>query len=143
MTGLAELMRYDGRRVVVTGCVEIRDRAQVIATQRPNDFFGELALFDQEPRSADAVTVEDTVLLEIGGAEAQHRPLGGHPHRELDLAGGAADGHPIHPVGVGPRLHHPARSEGQAPRRLVGAGRGDVGEEIGRGARVQLQRLGF
>ncbi len=57
--------------VVVSGCVEIRNGAQRIATQRPNDFFGELALFDQEPRSADAVCVEDTVLLEIGGADLE------------------------------------------------------------------------
>ena len=55
--------------VVVKGRVEIRDRGQVIATQGPNDFFGELALFDQEPRSADAVCVEDTEVLEIGGAD--------------------------------------------------------------------------
>jgi len=55
--------------MVVSGLVEIRDRETVIATQKPNDFFGELALFDQEPRSADAWAVEETVLLEIGGAD--------------------------------------------------------------------------
>lgn len=57
--------------VVVSGTVEIRNGEQLIATQRANDFFGELALFDQEPRSADAVCVEDTVLLEIGGADLE------------------------------------------------------------------------
>ncbi len=57
--------------VVVSGTVEIRNQGQVVATQRPNDFFGELALFDQEPRSADAVCVEDTELLEIGGADLE------------------------------------------------------------------------
>ena len=57
--------------VVVRGRVEIRDQGQVIASQGPNDFFGELALFDQEPRSADAVCVEDTELLEIGGADLE------------------------------------------------------------------------
>jgi HEAT repeat protein len=55
--------------MVVSGLVEIRDRETVIATQKPNDFFGELALFDQEPRSADAWAIEETVLLEIGGAD--------------------------------------------------------------------------
>ncbi len=55
--------------VVVRGQVEIRDQAQLIATQGPNDFFGELALFDHEPRSADAVAAQDTELLEIGGAD--------------------------------------------------------------------------
>jgi HEAT repeat protein len=57
--------------VVVSGKVEIRNGEQLIATQGPNDFFGELALFDQEPRSADAVCVADTVLLEIGGADLE------------------------------------------------------------------------
>ncbi|MGQ0508799.1 MAG: Npt1/Npt2 family nucleotide transporter [Myxococcaceae bacterium] len=55
--------------VVVRGKVEIRDQNLLIATQGPNDFFGELALFDHEPRSADAVATEDTELLEIGGAD--------------------------------------------------------------------------
>ncbi len=55
--------------VVVQGKVEIRDKAQLIATQGPNDFFGELALFDHEPRSADAVAAVDTELLEIGGPD--------------------------------------------------------------------------
>ncbi len=57
--------------VVVRGKVENRDRGQVVATQKANDFFGELALFDQEPRSADAVCVEDTEVLEIGGADLE------------------------------------------------------------------------
>ncbi|MFZ5443142.1 MAG: cyclic nucleotide-binding domain-containing protein [Myxococcota bacterium] len=57
--------------VMVSGRVEIRNDGRVIATQQANDFFGELALFDQEPRSADAVCVADTVLLEIGGADLE------------------------------------------------------------------------
>jgi CRP-like cAMP-binding protein len=57
--------------VVVRGKVQIKDREAVIATLGANDFFGELALFDQEPRSADVVTVEDTEVLEIGGADLE------------------------------------------------------------------------
>lgn len=57
--------------VVVKGKVEIRDSGHVIATEVPNDFFGELALFDHEPRSADAVCIDDTELLEIGGADLE------------------------------------------------------------------------
>lgn len=57
--------------VVVKGKVEIRDSGHVIATELPNDFFGELALFDHEPRSADAVCIDDTELLEIGGADLE------------------------------------------------------------------------
>jgi CRP/FNR family cyclic AMP-dependent transcriptional regulator len=35
----------------------------VLALMRPGDFFGELALLDGRPRSADAVAAEDTRLL--------------------------------------------------------------------------------
>jgi hypothetical protein len=57
--------------VVVQGRVEIRGQGVLIATQGPNDFFGELAIFDQESRSADAVCAEDTGLLQIGGADLE------------------------------------------------------------------------
>jgi CRP/FNR family cyclic AMP-dependent transcriptional regulator len=35
----------------------------VLAMLGPGDFFGELALFDGDPRSADAIAAEDTTLL--------------------------------------------------------------------------------
>jgi HEAT repeat protein len=57
--------------VVVRGRVEIQDQGQIIATQATHDFFGELALFDQEPRSANAVCTEDSELLQIGGADLE------------------------------------------------------------------------
>jgi HEAT repeat protein len=57
--------------VVARGRVEIRSQGVLIATQGPNDFFGELAIFDQEARSADAFCAEDTELLEIGGADLE------------------------------------------------------------------------
>jgi HEAT repeat protein len=57
--------------IVVRGRVEIRDGNRVIASQRPHEFFGELAVLDHEPRSADAVCAEDTELLQIGGPDLE------------------------------------------------------------------------
>jgi signal-transduction protein with cAMP-binding, CBS, and nucleotidyltransferase domain len=57
--------------VVVRGRVEIRDGDNIIASQGPHEFFGELAVLDHEPRSADAVCAEDTELLEIGGPDLE------------------------------------------------------------------------
>jgi HD-GYP domain-containing protein (c-di-GMP phosphodiesterase class II) len=41
----------------------------VLAVQYDGDFFGEMALLDQGPRSASAVALEPTVLLEISRAD--------------------------------------------------------------------------
>ena len=41
----------------------------VLAIQHDGDFFGEMALLDQGPRSASAVALEPTVLLEISRAD--------------------------------------------------------------------------
>jgi hypothetical protein len=57
--------------VVVRGRVEIRDERRVIASQGAHEFFGELAVLDHEPRSADAVCAEDTALLQIGGPDLE------------------------------------------------------------------------
>jgi HEAT repeat protein len=57
--------------IVVRGRVEIRDGTRVIASQGPHEFFGELAVLDGEPRSADAICAEDTELLQIGGPDLE------------------------------------------------------------------------
>jgi HEAT repeat protein len=57
--------------IVVTGQVEIRDGSLVIASPGVNEFFGELAILDQEPRSADAWCVKDTELLQLGGPDLE------------------------------------------------------------------------
>jgi CRP-like cAMP-binding protein len=56
--------------LVRSGRVEIsRDiggRRVVLGEIGPGDFFGEMALLESEPRSADAIALEDTTLLVIG-----------------------------------------------------------------------------
>jgi CRP/FNR family transcriptional regulator, cyclic AMP receptor protein len=50
---------------VVSGSVELRKRAAVVASLGPNDVFGERALIDLLPRNLTAVATMDTVLAEI------------------------------------------------------------------------------
>lgn len=55
--------------IIVRGRVEIRVGDRVIASQSSHEFFGELAVLDDEPRSADAICAEDTELLQIGAPD--------------------------------------------------------------------------
>jgi CRP-like cAMP-binding protein len=43
-------------------------RARTVATLNEGDFFGEMALFTGEPRTANVVALEETEVLEIGHA---------------------------------------------------------------------------
>lgn len=60
----------DAMYIIESGEVEIRlfgDMAQALPlrTLRAGEFFGELSLFDRQPRSASAVATADVVLLEL------------------------------------------------------------------------------
>ena len=61
--------RGDRLYVQIMGQVEIikhRDSgAQVLATMNPGDCFGEMALVDQEPRSADARAKGESMIIEV------------------------------------------------------------------------------
>jgi CRP-like cAMP-binding protein len=48
--------------------VQVNDngRARTVATLNEGDFFGEMALFTGEPRTANVVALEETEVLEIG-----------------------------------------------------------------------------
>jgi CRP/FNR family transcriptional regulator, cyclic AMP receptor protein len=50
---------------VVSGSVELRKGATVVARLGPNDVFGERALIDLRPRSLTAVAIEESTLAEI------------------------------------------------------------------------------
>lgn len=76
----------DALYVVVSGSVRI-ERSQLVydptinekvlkstplAWRRPADHFGEMALFGNEPRMADAITVDQTMLLRLNRVDFEH-----------------------------------------------------------------------
>lgn len=56
----------DALYVIVDGAVEITRNGEVVLVARQYDVLGSWALFDDEPISVTAKTVEDTQLLRIG-----------------------------------------------------------------------------
>jgi CRP/FNR family transcriptional regulator, cyclic AMP receptor protein len=67
-----------GFYVILSGGVQIRKGSTTVARLGPGDFFGELALFDDRPRSADVVTSEPTTVVVLSRWEfwgfASERP---------------------------------------------------------------------
>ena len=66
----------DDLYVVLHGTIEIRDGKIQLATLGPREFFGELSVIDHEPRSADAIAIDDAQLLRLRSAdlaELMHR----------------------------------------------------------------------
>lgn len=62
--------RGDGLCILMEGHVSIsRQNLEgdelILAVYEPGEYFGELALFDNEPRSANATSIDDTVLLHL------------------------------------------------------------------------------
>jgi CRP-like cAMP-binding protein len=59
----------DGMYLVLDGELRVRlmitGKETILATLGPGDCFGEIALFDQGPRSADVVANKDSILLKI------------------------------------------------------------------------------
>jgi CRP-like cAMP-binding protein len=77
--------------IVRSGCVRaVRDhaggRAITLATFGPEDMFGELAMFDDEPRSATVEATEDTEAVAILGGDMR-RMLREHPDLAVTLLG--------------------------------------------------------
>lgn len=52
-----------GAAVIISGKVEIRSAGVLLAELKDGDFFGEIALVLDVPRTADAVAVEETDLI--------------------------------------------------------------------------------
>ncbi|MCW5830122.1 MAG: Crp/Fnr family transcriptional regulator [Deltaproteobacteria bacterium] len=60
----------DSMFIIASGKVKVSlygedGREIILSTLGPGDFFGEMSLLDQEPRSADVTTKEDAVLLQL------------------------------------------------------------------------------
>jgi len=64
----------DNAYLIVSGHVEIRKGTgkgdpHVVAVLGPGDVVGEMALFDERPRMAEAVTLEETVVITVAREE--------------------------------------------------------------------------
>ncbi len=59
----------DSMFIIVDGAVRIHKGNKEIAVLSKGKFIGEMALLDQEPRSASVTTTEETVLLKINGED--------------------------------------------------------------------------
>jgi len=59
----------DSMFIIVDGAVRIHKEDKEIAALGDTEFIGEMAIMDQEPRSASATTLEETVLLRISGED--------------------------------------------------------------------------
>jgi len=59
----------DAMYLVLAGSLRVRqmigEKETVITTLKPGEFFGEISMFDDGPRSADVIANEDSVLLKI------------------------------------------------------------------------------
>ena len=64
-------------------------REVILSMLGPGDFFGEMALLDNEPRSATAIAVEDSELLSLHRTDfqsvlADNRSITSRPHQGPD-----------------------------------------------------------
>ncbi len=59
----------DALYIIVEGTVEIHTGGRMVARMTAGDFFGEISLFDGEPRSATVVAVDDVVLLKLKSSD--------------------------------------------------------------------------
>jgi CRP-like cAMP-binding protein len=55
----------DSLFVIISGKIDIIQNEHSITQLEKGNCIGEMALLDQEPRSADAITLEDSILLKI------------------------------------------------------------------------------
>jgi CRP/FNR family transcriptional regulator, cyclic AMP receptor protein len=52
-----------GFYLVLDGQVEVRSDSKTVATLKPGDFFGEMALFEEQPRTADVIATTPSRCL--------------------------------------------------------------------------------
>jgi CRP/FNR family cyclic AMP-dependent transcriptional regulator len=74
----------NGLYILVSGAADVVHSGEVLATLRPGDFFGELAVIDQMPRSASVVAREHTRCLALASWDLLAL-LGREPRISLNL----------------------------------------------------------
>ena len=70
--------------LIIQGAVEVRKGEQRLATLGTGQFFGEMALLDEESRSADVIAAEDTQCL-VMASSVLHPLIGDHPDMALKM----------------------------------------------------------
>ena len=80
---LQEGDRSDRFYVIESGRVEVTQAGRVLREEGPGDYFGEIGLLRDVPRTATITTVEDTVLQALD-RETFLRVVSGH--REVGIA---------------------------------------------------------
>jgi CRP-like cAMP-binding protein len=53
----------DGFYLICAGAAEVRSDGKILSRLGPGQFFGEMSILDNQPRSADVVTVEPSQVL--------------------------------------------------------------------------------
>jgi CRP-like cAMP-binding protein len=53
----------DGFYLIFEGAAEVRSDGRILSRLGPGQFFGEMSILDNQPRSADVVTVEPSPIL--------------------------------------------------------------------------------
>jgi CRP/FNR family cyclic AMP-dependent transcriptional regulator len=79
----------DAMFVIMSGRIKVvisgeSGREVTLSLLRPNDSFGEMAMFDEAVRSADCVALEATVLLALSRDDL-HRHMQAHPRTAMNL----------------------------------------------------------
>ncbi len=74
----------DAAYLIVSGSIQLRKNVlseypQIVATVGPGDIVGEMALFDNRPRLAEALAVEQTEVFVIEREDFQERLAGMNP----------------------------------------------------------------
>ena len=109
--------------VIESGLVEVTQRGRVLRREGPGDFFGEIGLLRDVPRTATVTAVEDTVLhgarpddfLDAVTGQ-RRRPLGGRGHRHPSADGvRSSRDHTAPPAGRAARTA-PGSASAAAPR---------------------------
>jgi CRP-like cAMP-binding protein len=74
----------DGFYLLLEGAVEVKSDGKILSKLGPGQFFGEMSIFDNQPRSADVVTIEPSRILFLS-ANSFKTMLFGNPKIALKM----------------------------------------------------------